>query len=88
MGTMKFILSMPTVTTRPRACLIADSAAASSASLMIVPPWTLPAALASVIPIQRMSCALEAEGVLGMTGTSSIKRSYPCPHRARYACIA
>src|SRR5437660_5327190 len=43
---------MPTVTTRWRECLMAASAAASSASFMIVPPWMLPALLASVTPIQ------------------------------------
>ncbi len=47
--------SMPTVTTRWGACLIAASAAASSASFMIMPPWMLPALLASVTPIQCVS---------------------------------
>src|SRR5689334_320845 len=88
MGTRKSILSMPTVTTRVPACLIAASAAASSASLMIVPPWTLPALLASVMPIHRISCALESDGALGLSGCASIGRSYPRLGRARYACSA
>ena len=51
---------MPTVTTRWRECLMAASAAASSASFMIVPPWMLPRLLASVTPIRWVISARES----------------------------
>src|SRR5947209_18315518 len=65
---------MPAVTTRRPECLIAARPAASSASLRTVPPWTLPALLASVTPIQWARTAQEAVGGLGSTSGSYVER--------------
>src|SRR5947209_20476529 len=65
---------MPAVTTRRPECLIAARPAASSASLRTVPPWTLPALLASVTPIQWARTAQEAVGGLGSTSGSYDER--------------
>src|SRR5437868_944649 len=75
---------MPTVTTRLRECLIAASAAASSAIRITVPPWTLPAELASVIPIHRISWEREAEQ--GFGSKVAILAVPGAPRRQRGAC--
>src|SRR5215212_7175607 len=58
---------MAAVTTRPPLCLTAAMPATSSQMCMISPPWTLPALLASAIPIQRLRIELDADGARGST---------------------
>src|SRR5215208_1038930 len=60
---------MAAVTTRPPLCLTAAMPATSSHMCMISPPWTLPALLASAMPIQRLRIELDAEGARGSTGS-------------------
>ena len=64
-GTRNAMRSIAAVTTRRPECLIAARPAASSASFITVPPWTLPALFASAMLISLASIVLESEGDLG-----------------------
>src|SRR3954451_15480414 len=66
---------MPAVTTRPREWRTAARRAASSQSRRITPPWTLPAVLASVTPIQRVRIEADSDGMRGSTGANSTGRT-------------
>src|SRR5687767_748761 len=69
--------SSAAVTTRVPQCLTAATPATSSTIFMSVPPWTLPAVLASWMPIQRVGTGCEAEGGFGCTRAASL--GGPCP---------
>src|SRR5687767_14929655 len=81
---------MAAVTARPPQCLAAASPAAVSTSFMIVPPWTLPARLASGISIWRARTTLDAEAGLGVRSQDiAVRVAVDCGHPARHklACI-
>ena len=64
-GWRKVIRSIAAVTTRWPECRIAAMPATSSHSFMIVPPCTLPAVLASGMPIHLVSTEWDCEGGRG-----------------------
>ena len=64
-GCRNVIRSIAAVTTRFPEWRIAAIPATSSHSFMIEPPCTLPAVLASGMPIQRVSTEWECEGGCG-----------------------
>jgi hypothetical protein len=62
--------SIAAVTTRSPEWRTAAMPATSSQRCMITPPCTLPAVLASPIPIHRLSTELERDGGRGSTAAS------------------